>query len=191
MACLRYSLRSRDIPCALSITGGRARSHRGRPYGWRRSRSTNTSVEGQKRATSLSVTTRWRSACRHFSFDVHTLHLRCAIAKIISVRGSTIASRSMPRFSTSAKNSACPEGACASDLLSFVIAHDLPNRVGTTPAGRLVPKASINLRDCRRFDLGKGGAYLKIAEHVTGTYNHCSDSVGRSSHETLSTGLCT
>jgi hypothetical protein len=33
-------------------------------------------VEGQKGATSLSVATRWRSASRHFSFEVHLRHLR-------------------------------------------------------------------------------------------------------------------
>jgi len=33
-------------------------------------------MAGQKGATSLSVTIRWRSACRHFAFEVHWLHLR-------------------------------------------------------------------------------------------------------------------
>src|SRR5262249_60870277 len=91
-------------------------------------------MAGQKRATSLSVTIRWRSACRHFAFEVHWLHLRRAIAKLSSVRGSTIAPRSMPSSSASAKNSAAPELQCVTvswrNLLSFVIAHDLPNDVG-------------------------------------------------------------
>jgi hypothetical protein len=131
-----------------------------RPYGWRRSRSTSRSTEGQKGATSLSVATRWRSASRHFSFEVQLRHLRRSIAKLSSVRGSTIAFRSMPRSSTSAQNSASPEcrrvTVSSRSLLSFVIAHDVPNRMRATPAGRLVPEMSINL--CRRRPLGQESA---------------------------------
>jgi hypothetical protein len=152
-----------------------------RPYGWRRSRSTNRSTEGQNEATSLSVTTRCRSACRHLSFEVHLLHLRRAVAKLSSVRGSTMAPRSMPRSSASAKNWGSPQwrGVTVSsrNSLSIVIAHNLPNRVGATPAGRLVPKMSINLCHCRTVGRGKGSPHLKIAEYVTGAYNHCRDSL--------------
>jgi hypothetical protein len=148
-----------------------------RPYGWRRSRSTNTSAEGQKGATSLSVATRWRSASRHLSFELHLRHLRRAVAKLSSVRGSTIALRSMPSFSTSAQNSASPEwrrfAVSSQNLLSFVIAHDVPNRVRATPAGGLMPKMSINLCHRRPLGHGKRSPYLKVADHVTGAHDHC------------------
>src|SRR5215470_19070127 len=147
---------------------------------WRRSRSTNTSVAGQKRATSLSLTSPLPSVCRHFSFDVHLPHLRRAIAKLISVRGSTIELGSMPRPSATAKNSASPERRwhiSSQNLLSFVIGHDLPNRVGATSAGRLVSKTTINLRYRRRLGPAKGGLYLKIGKRVAGAYNHCSDAL--------------
>jgi hypothetical protein len=58
-------------------------------------------------------------------------------------------------------------------LLSFVIAHDVPNRVRATPAGGLMPKMSINLCHRRPLGHGKRSPYLKIADHVTGAHDHC------------------
>jgi hypothetical protein len=63
------------------------------------------------------------------------------------------------------------------NLLSFVIAHHLPNGVDATAASRLVPKMSIDLRHCRPVGHGKRSPYLKIAEHVAGAYNHCRHSL--------------
>src|SRR6266487_4628635 len=89
--------------------------------------------------------------------------------------------------------SGAPELQCVTvswrNLLSFVIAHDLPNGVGATAAGRLVPKMSIDLCHCQPVGHGKRSPYLKIAEHVAGAYNHCRHSLLASAMKPCSTGL--
>src|SRR5215467_1943661 len=67
--------------------------------------STSTSVHGQNEATALSGAFDCRSARRHFSFNVQVLQMRHPTAKLSSVRGSTIALRSIPARLASDTNS--------------------------------------------------------------------------------------
>jgi hypothetical protein len=81
---------------SVSSSGGHAAA---RPELWAGSRdisSTSTSAHGQNEVTLLNGVFDSRSARRHFSFDVHVLQIRHATAKLSSVRGSTMALKSIP-----------------------------------------------------------------------------------------------
>jgi hypothetical protein len=77
-----------------------------RRLGCRDISSTSKSAHGQNEATLLNGAFDSRSTRRHFSFDVHVLQMRHATAKLSSVRGSTIALKSIPaRLATDTNSS--------------------------------------------------------------------------------------
>src|SRR5215467_13369024 len=88
--------------------------------------STSTSVHGQNEATALSGAFDCRSARRHFSFNVQVLQMRHPTAKLSSVRGSTIALRSIPARLASDTNSRALDWQVGDDAVM------LPTPVGTT-----------------------------------------------------------
>jgi hypothetical protein len=64
------------------------------------------SVQGQNEATVLNGAFDWRKARRHSSFDVQVPQMRHATANVSSVRGSTIALKSIPaRLATDTNSS--------------------------------------------------------------------------------------
>jgi hypothetical protein len=63
------------------------------------------SAHGQNDVTVLSGAFDSRNARRHLSFDVHVPQIRHATAKLSSVRGSTIALKSIPARLATATNS--------------------------------------------------------------------------------------
>src|SRR5215467_9271224 len=87
--------------------------------------STSTSVHGQNEATALNGAFDWRNARRHFSFNVQVLQMRHPTAKLSSVRGSTIAPRSIPARLARDTNSSALDWQVGDTLM-------LPTPVGTT-----------------------------------------------------------
>src|SRR5215831_2346906 len=96
--------------------------------------STSTSVHGQNEATALSGAFDCRSSRRHFSFNVQVLQMRHPTAKLSSVRGSTIAPRSIPARLARDTNSSALDWQVGDTLM-------LPTPVGTT----LPPPTSLLL----------------------------------------------
>jgi hypothetical protein len=91
--------RSRQRCEQLGAFGREVQAARTGPGRWLGSRcisSTSKSAHGQNEATLLNGAFDSRSARRHFSRDMHVLQMRHATAKLSSVRGSTIALKSIP-----------------------------------------------------------------------------------------------